>query len=143
MTKFSFEELTVYNKCRELVKEIYEIQRSFPKEEMFALGSQIRRAAVSITANIAEGSGRVSTREKLHFIVIAYSSMTEVFSELLTAYDLGYITEQSVEEIRPSFIEVAKMLSGMRQSFQRKIEDGDSTDMSKISGVPTASAINL
>ncbi|MBR6291195.1 MAG: four helix bundle protein [Bacteroidales bacterium] len=122
MARFSFEELKVYNRGRDLVKEIYNLQRSFPKEETFALGCQIRRAAVSITANIAEGSGRTSAKDKQHFIVIAYGSLTEAFSELITACDLGYITERDVEGIRPLFNEVAKMLSGMRQASQKKID---------------------
>ena len=122
MTKFSFEELNVYKKSRLLVKEVYMIQSTFPPIESFGLGSQIRRSAVSITANLAEGSGRVSLKDKLHYVAVAYGSLTELFSELLTASDLGYITEDKVDEIRPLFIDVSKMLSGMRQSLQKRID---------------------
>ena len=122
MTRFSFEDLNVYKKARMLVKEVYLIQSSFPKEEVWGLGSQIRRAAVSITANLAEGSGRMSLRDKLHYVAISYGSLTELFSELLTASDLGYIQEEKIEEIRPLFIDVSKMLSGLRQSLQNKVD---------------------
>ena len=64
---FSFENLKVYQDARELVKNVYLLQNTFPKEERNALGDQIRRAAVSITANLAEGSGRQSPKEKIHF----------------------------------------------------------------------------
>ena len=98
---FSFEDLRVYKTVRELVKNIYLLQNRFPKEERYALGDQVRRAATSITANIAEGSGRQSVKEKIHFIEIAFGSMTEVFCELQTACDLDYITESQFNELRP------------------------------------------
>lgn len=130
MTKFSFEDLNVYKKSRLLVKEVYTIQSVLPREEIFGLGSQIRRAAVSITANLAEGSGRTSPKDKMHFIVMSYGSLTELFSELLTACDLGYIQEEKVNEIRPLFMEVSKMLSGLRQSLQNKIDVDSGTTAS-------------
>ena len=120
--KFSFETLDVYDKARELVKDVYTIQNKFPQEERYALGDQVRRAAVSITANLAEGSGRKSLREKNHFIEISFGSMMEVFCELQTACDLGYITEQQFDELRPQFTDVAKMLSGLRNTFQSKLD---------------------
>lgn len=120
--KFSFETLDVYDKARELVKDVYIIQNKFPKEERYALGDQVRRAAVSITANLAEGSGRKSLREKIHFIEISFGSMMEVFCELQTACDLGYITEQRFDELRSQFTDVAKMLSGLRNTFQSKLD---------------------
>lgn len=119
---FSFENLNVYQISRDLVKDIYIIQNSFPKEERYALCDQIRRAAVSITANLAEGSGRQSIREKIHFIEIAFGSMTEVFCELQTACDLNYITVEQLDSLRPKFNEVAKMLSGLRSSLQKQLE---------------------
>ncbi len=119
--KFSFETLEVYDKARNLVKEVYLLQNSFPKEERYALGDQIRRAAVSITANLAEGSGRKSLREKIHFIEISFGSMMEVFCELQTACDLGYIKEEQLDDLRPLFTDIAKMLSGLRTSLENKL----------------------
>ena len=86
---FSFEKLDAYIYARELVKSIYQLQRKFPKEEVYALGDQVRRAATSITANIAEGCGRNSLLEKKRFIEIAFGSLTESFSELQIAPRFG------------------------------------------------------
>ena len=114
---FSFENLRVYKVARQLVKDVYLLQNEFPREERYALGDQVRRAAVSITANLAEGSGRQSPREKVRFIEIAFGSMTEVFCELQTACDLQYIKEEQLDALHPQFTEVAKMLSGLRNSL--------------------------
>ena len=123
---FSFENLRVYQLARELVKDVYILQNTFPKEERYALGDQIRRAVVSITANLAEGSGRDSLKEKIRFIEIAFGSMTEVFCELQTACDLKYITEDQLNNLRPQFTEIAKMLSGLRTSLQKQLDEGKS-----------------
>ncbi len=121
--KFSFENLEVYGKARALVVDVYRVQRSFPKEEQFGLGDQIRRAAVSVTANLAEGSGRQSIKEKIHFIEISYGSLMEVFCELQTACDLSYITEAQIEKLRPQFVCIAKMLSGLRGSLNDRLNN--------------------
>lgn len=120
--KFSFEGLEVYQTARNLVKEVYLLQSKFPKTEIFALGDQVRRSASSVTSNIAEGSGRSSNKEKVHFIEIAYGSLMEAFSQLQIAQDLGYITEADIDSIRPLFISVAKMLSGLNGYFKKTIE---------------------
>lgn len=121
--KFSFETLEVYQKCRTLTTDIYRVQHDFPIEERFALGDQVRRAATSITANLAEGSGRQSLREKIHFIEIAYGSLMEVFCELQTASDLGYVEEGRINHLRPQFTDIAKMLSGLRSSLEKKLNN--------------------
>jgi four helix bundle protein len=122
---FSFEGLEAYKKARLLIKNIYYLQKKFPSEERYALGDQVRRAATSVTANIAEGSGRVSPKEKIHFIEISFGSLMEVFCELQTASDLGYITEEDLDNLRPQFTEIAKLLSGLRNSFQAMLEKSD------------------
>ena len=118
--EFSFEGLEVYKTARLLVRDVYRLQQKFPKEETYALGDQIRRSASSVTSNIAEGSGRNSFKEKVHFIEIAYGSLMEAFSQLQIAQDLEYLTEQDIDTIRPSFISVAKMLSGLKKHFEEK-----------------------
>lgn len=117
---FSFEGLEVYQAARVLVRDVYRLQHKFPKTETYALGDQIRRSASSVTSNIAEGSGRNSFKEKVHFIEIAYGSLMEAFSQLQIAEDLGYLTEQDIDTIRPSFVSVAKMLSGLKGYFENK-----------------------
>lgn len=122
-TTFSFDKLDVYQKARKLIKDIYLLQNEFPKEERYALGDQVRRAATSIAANLAEGSGRQSIREKIHFVEIAFGSMTEVFCELQTACDLGYIKEEQLDALRPQFTDMAKMLSGLRNTLNKKLDN--------------------
>lgn len=119
--KFSFEYLEAYKVARILVRDIYRLQNKFPKEEKYALGDQIRRSSTSITSNIAEGSGRSSYKDKIHFIVIAFGSMTESFSQLQNAQDLGYIEEADVEALRPQFNHVAALLSNLKRSFEERL----------------------
>ena len=117
---FSFEDLDVYKAARILVRDVYRVQHQFPKYEIYALEDQIRRSASSVTSNIAEGSGRSSFKEKSHFIEIAYGSLMEAFSQLQIAQDLGYLTQENIDEIRPQFIHVAKMLSGLKNYFDNQ-----------------------
>jgi len=119
--KFAFENLEAYKVARLLVRDIYQLQNKFPKEERFALGDQIRRSSTSITSNIAEGAGRNSMKEKIHFIEIAFGSMTESFSQLQNAQDLGYIEESEVEALRPQFNHVAALLSLLKKSYEDKL----------------------
>ena len=114
---FSFEGLRVYKATRQLVKDVYVLVNKLPTIENFALSSQIRRAVVSVKANIAEGSGRNHPKDKAHFIDMAYGSLMETYSELETAADLEYITEEEVKNIKPKIIDIGKMLSGLRTSI--------------------------
>ena len=123
LRKFSFENLEVYEKARVLVSDVYRIQNDLPKEERFGLGDQIRRAAVSILANLAEGSGRQSIKEKVHFVDISYGSLMEVFCELQTACDIGYMKEEQLNALRQQFTDIAKMLSGLRNSMLKQLND--------------------
>jgi len=119
--RFSFEKLLVYQKARILVKEVYKLQNLFPAEERYALGDQIRRSITSVTSNIAEGSGRDSNKEKIHFLEIAFGSLMEAFSQLQNAQDLEYVSETEVENLRPQFEEISKMISGLKSSFEKKL----------------------
>ena len=122
MDKFTFFDLRVYQESKQLVKDVYLLLEKFPKFEVYALGDQLRRAVVSVPSNIAEGSGRGSVKEKIHFIEIAYGSLTETLCQLDIAHDLNYITDDEfgVEKERISII--GKQLSGLRTSFQRQLE---------------------
>ena len=120
---FSFENLDAYKSARILVRDIYKLQHKFPKYETYALGDQVRRSTSSITSNLAEGSGRNSFKEKIHFIEIAYGSMMEAFSQLQIAQDLEYLTDADVDAIRPQFVDVAKMLSGLKSYFEKQLNN--------------------
>ena len=93
----SFRQLNVYVKAKELVARVYKLLKKFPREEQFALCDQLRRAAVSIPSNIAEGCGRETQKERMHFLTISYGSLMETLSQLDVACDLGYITNQEFE----------------------------------------------
>src|SRR2546425_10334953 len=95
----NYRELIVWQKAMDLVEEVYKSSRDFPREEVYALTSQIRRAAVSIPSNIDEGQGRRSTSEFLHHLSIAYGSLREVETQILIAHRLGYLTEARADNV--------------------------------------------
>ena len=109
----SFRQLNVYVKAKELVARVYKLLKKFPREEQFALCDQLRRAAVSIPSNIAEGCGRETQKDQTHFLNIAYGSLMEIYSQLDVACDLGYITDNEFEQMEVMVNEEAKMLVGM------------------------------
>jgi len=119
---FSFEGLRAYKVARELVKSIYLVQNKFPREERYALGDQVRRAVTSVPSNIAEGSGRFSVKEKIHFIEIAYGSLTETLCQLDIAHDLNYITDEEFVNEKERINVIGKQLSGLRASFHNQLE---------------------
>ena len=113
----NFTDLIAWQKAHTLVLEIYKITKLFPEDERFALTNQLRRAAVSITSNVAEGFGRNTPRDKVHFYSIAKGSLLETQSQLLVAKDLGYLENASYEILEPKIIEVAKLLSGLKKHY--------------------------
>lgn len=121
---FAFEQLDVYKVARAYVRNIYSLSEKFPQKENFALTSQIRRAAVSITSNIAEGTSRFSVKDKSHFIEIAYGSLMETYSQLQVASDLGYITQLDIEQQHPLVVELRNRLSALRKSYMSKTVEG-------------------
>ena len=124
---YSFEKLKVCQEAKKLVVDVYHLLDSFPKFEKYALCDQIRRAIVSVPSNIAEGSGRRSLKEQIHFLEIAYGSLMETYNQLQIAIDLTYITEESVEAIKPSIDAVAKMINGLSNSYEEMLEAQAST----------------
>lgn len=118
---FAYRRLVVYQHSRKYVKTIYALTRSFPKDELFALTNQLRRAAVSITSNIAEAMGRYSDKDKLHFLEFAFGSLYETMSQIEIALDLDYINEEQYNDIETQVTNISKMLSGLRQSYIRKL----------------------
>ena len=122
MDKFTFFDLRVYKEAKLLVRDIYSLMDKFPKYETYALGDQLRRAVTSVPSNIAEGSGRFSVKEKIHFIEIAYGSLTETLCQLDIARDLGYISDEEFDNEKDKVNVIGKQLSGLRSSFQKQIE---------------------
>lgn len=130
--EYSFQKLIVWQEAKKLVVDVYHLLDNFPKFEKYALCDQIRRAVVSVPSNIAEGSGRRSFKEKIHFLEISYGSLMETFNQLLIAIDLTYITEESVEEIKPSIDAVAKMINALSNTYSQKLEEQNSTKLLNI-----------
>jgi len=116
MRLFSFEKLEVWKASRKLVKNIYTISSIFPNEEKFGLVSQIRRAAVSVSSNIAEGNSRKSFIEQARFTEIAYGSLLEVLSQLILAYDLKFIEKGELEKQRFLIEEISNKLNALKNS---------------------------
>lgn len=121
---YSFEKLKVWQEAKKLVVDVYHLLDNFPKFEKYALCDQIRRAIVSVPSNIAEGSGRRSLKEQIHFLEIAYGSLMETYNQLLIAIELTYITEESVEVIKPSIDAVAKMINALHNKYVRQLNEG-------------------
>ena len=115
MHSYSFENLDVWKISREFVVGIYKIQSSFPSFEKFGLGDQLRRAVISIPSNIAEGNGRTSLKEQIHFIEIAYGSLMEVYCQLIISYDLKYINEEQLEKCKSMISQIGGLLNGLRR----------------------------
>ena len=118
----TFKNLDVYIVAKQIVKGVYSLVKKFPAEERYALCDQIRRAVVSVPSNIAEGLGRVSSKEQVHFLEIAYGSLMEVDAQLDIATDLGYITAEAFDNMEDIIDKEARLLSGMRS---RKMNNGN------------------
>ena len=113
---FSYRNLQAYQSSKQLVSDIYCLLKHFPKEETYSLCDQLRRAVVSLPSNIAEGMGRFSVKEQIHFIEIAFGSLNEVMCQLELAMELNFITEEQLIESEEQIKTIAQMLSGLRTS---------------------------
>lgn len=117
MIKLPYKNLKIWEKGRILTKEIYGLTNSFPKQEMYGLTSQIRRSAVSIPSNIAEGSQRISDKEFSNFILIARGSLAELQTQIILAEDLEYISKSDSERV----IKATEELDSMLLAFYKKL----------------------
>ena len=119
---FSYRKLNVYQSSKVLVKEIYRIANLFPRNELYALGDQMRRAVVSIPSNIAEGTAKVSPREQFHFLEIAYGSLMELMCQTEIAFDLCYIDQKQFDMIESLIGDIYRMLSSMQSTLKSRIQ---------------------
>jgi len=113
----NYQELIVWQKAMDLVEDVYKSSRDFPREEIYALTSQIRRAAVSIPSNIAEGQGRRTTLDFLRHLSIAYGSLREVETQILIARRLSYVEQTRVDDVMDLAGEVGRLLNGLMNSL--------------------------
>ncbi len=117
----SYRDLTVWRKSMDLVVTSYRLVESFPKFENYGLGNQLRRAAVSVPANIAEGNGRRSSRTYLHHLSISYGSLMELETHLMIAGELGYISEPEIKEVLERTAEIGRMLNALIERLEVRI----------------------
>lgn len=116
----SFKDLLVWQESRELFKLIFIQTQKFPKEEVFSSVSQMRRAAMSIASNIAEGFGRSSVPDKLHFYVMARGSLTELQNQIILTTDVGLVAVGSSEDLLAQAEITHKLLVGLIKSTERR-----------------------
>ena len=114
MYVFSFEKLAVWIEAKEFLKLIYAITAKFPDMEKFGLVSQLRRATLSISSNIAEGSARKTYKDKAHFTTLAFSSAVEVLNQLLISFELDYISEEDYLRSREMLESITNKLNALR-----------------------------
>lgn len=114
----SFENLRVWQKTQSFAVEIYKLTRNFPKEEAFAMTSQLRRAASSISANIAEGFGRTSMNDKIHFYTMAYGSLLEVKNFLYLAEKLEYMNKSELDKLIEHSVACQKLINAFKSGLK-------------------------
>ena len=112
----SFRDLHAWQNAHKVVLEIYKLTKKFPREELFGLSIQMRRAAVSITSNIAEGFSRTSNREKVQFYSISQGSTSELQNQLILAHDLGYIKSDLFNLVLAQTYDVSKIVNGLMRT---------------------------
>lgn len=118
----SFKDLQVWQEGHKLVIAIYKVTKEFPRDEIFGLTSQIRRASVSITSNLSEGFNRISTKEKLQFYYIALGSLSETQNQLLIAKDVGYIKPKVFDKIEIQTTIIQRLLNALLRKIKSSAE---------------------
>lgn len=113
----NFRELKVWHKSKQLVKDIYLVTRQFPKDELYGLTNQMRRCAVSIPSNIAEGCGRGTDPQLIHFLDMAHGSSCELETQVLLSNDLGFTFENTLNDLIIKIHKVQKMIIGFKNSL--------------------------
>ena len=117
-----FRELKAWQLGMDLTERVYLLTNSFPKSEIYGLTSQIRRCAVSVPSNLAEGHGRTSSKEFLQFIAIAYGSICELETQILLSHRLKYIEDIDLETISALLIETSKTIRGLQKAIRERVE---------------------
>ena len=113
---FSFEKLNVWVDSKELVKLIYLTTKTFPSEEKFGLTNQLRRASISVASNLAEGTSRITNKDKAHFTTMAFSSLMEVLNQIIIARELNFIQEADYHTVRLEIEKISNKLNALRKS---------------------------
>lgn len=137
----SYRDLRVWRRAMEFVSAVYEMTRSFPKEELYGLVSQMRRAAVSIPSNIAEGKGRITDRDRSHFYFQARGSLLELETQILIAQGLEFLTEMSAHALLERSSEIGRMLNSLIHSIRpAERANSSSVQLMSIRPIPRSGA---
>jgi four helix bundle protein len=123
MKQYAFEKLEVWQDSKSLVKRIYKITKNFPDDEKYGLTNQLRRAAVSIASNLAEGSARQSLNDQARFTIMSFSSLMEVLNQLIICKELGYINEELLQELRAEIEKISNKLNKLVNSQQSRVKN--------------------
>ena len=115
----SYRELIAWQKAMRLVSGVYEATREFPRDELYGLTSQLRRAAVSVPSNIAEGQARFSPKEFHHFLTLSRGSLVEIETQLVIAQNLGYLPAKAIQPLLAQAAELGRILNGLMASIKR------------------------
>ena len=122
---FFYKNLVVYQRAKDFTLYVYTLVKKFPSIEQYAICDQLRRAAVSVPSNIAEGIGRMAIKERIHFLGISYASMIEVLCQLDISHSLGYITKEELSTAEELGSDVGRLMSGLRKSLLDKMPPQD------------------
>lgn len=117
---YSFEKLHVWTDIRKMITAIYTITGSFPEKEKYSLVVQMRRAAISISSNLAEGTSRTGLRDQAHFYQFAYSSLMELLSQLIVSHDLAFVSKEEYLDIRQQMEIISNKINALRKSALKK-----------------------
>jgi len=120
MTIKSYRDLIVWQKAMDLVEEIYRCSQGFPNDERFGLTAQLRRAAVSVPSNIAEGNSRGTSRDYLRFLDMSYGSLAEVETQVMIANRLNYLDSPKLEDLLQRTGEIGRLINGLQRSLAAK-----------------------
>lgn len=124
----SFRDLTVWQRSIELIEDVYRMTKTFPKHELYGITSQLQRAAVSVAANIAEGSGRESTKEYIHHLSYSLGSLSEVVTYLVVCVKLEYLPAQLTITVEEKCDSIGRMLRGLQKALRSKLRRQDGSE---------------
>ena len=122
MNDFFYKKVDAYHLAKEYVVFVYGLLQKYPQYEQYALCSQMRRSAISIPSNIAEGLGRMAIKERIHFLEIAYGSLTEVTCQLDISQSVGYISQEELAEAEKMAQRLSKVMSGLKNYLSNKLQ---------------------
>ena len=110
--------MEAWKKSKDLTKHVYDLVKEFPDEEKYHLVSQIKRAAISVPSNLAEGNSRDTKKEKLRYVSIAYGSLMELYNHLLISEELEFLNVDEMMLLKPKIFELSKIINGLRRSLK-------------------------